>query len=204
MNINDLKKAYGKKVYRKVKASSITEKTIPAEYRLTFGMHKGEKLSNVPVSYLLWVVENVTSRLDVIAIVQRYLNGSQGVPPSPPPSISTATGEAPSRRSRIAKLAAKYAAPSPASPVRAERDGGKRGVPTFEHYRSLIANHYRTSKEFDIETFDERGLFLYRRCMDSCRKMRAIIESMEESPASLGMLQTIYKGMGAAFEQNAP
>ncbi len=81
----------------------------------------------------------------------------------------------------------------PPAPVRPKVDGGK--GPSFSQYRELIARHYNTSKGYDISTFNERGLFLYQRCMDSCRKMRAIIESMEESPAALGMLHTIHRDM---------
>jgi hypothetical protein len=177
MNINGMP---GKRVYRKVR-ENIPSDVTPAQYTLKFGMHQGIPLKDVPREYLEWVLLNVKNRPDAVVIIQKFM----GVPPSPLPPISAAKG----RVSRIASLTARNA-----TPARAERDGGKGpSSPGFQHYRSLIVRHYNTSKEYDISTFNERGLFLYQRCMDSCRKMRAIIESMEESPASLGMLQTIYK-----------
>jgi hypothetical protein len=90
MTVDEIKKMYSqppqKRVYPKVKDRNITEETIPAEYCLTFGKFKGEKISSIPTYYLEWIVTNVTSRPDVVELVTRYL--SQPQPQEKPAFVS--------------------------------------------------------------------------------------------------------------------
>ncbi len=186
MNINGMPE----KVYRE----RISPDLKPEDYTLKFGMHRGVKLQDVPREYLEWILTSVKNRPDAVEMIQKFMRWG----PSPPPSISTVRGRLIKKTHTIAGLASKYDVPPAPRAVRADGGKGLRrvwGVPSFANYQSLIANHYRTSKEYDIEEFTERGLFLYRVCMDSCRRMRSVIESQEESPASLQKLSVIYRGI---------
>jgi hypothetical protein len=87
MNANDLKKAYAKLPGKLIQAPSrkkVPYAGDPKDFVLDFGQHVGVALKDTPVSYLVWIVNNVTNRASTVAIVKSYLNG---IPEKEHPSL---------------------------------------------------------------------------------------------------------------------
>ena len=97
MSVDDLKRAYerlpGKRIKRPVRTVRNPYSGDAKDFVLNFGMHINKRLEETPVSYLTWILDNVTNRPDVVEQVNRYLNGSKENPIPKPEVAGTAIGE---------------------------------------------------------------------------------------------------------------
>jgi len=113
-------------------------------------------LQNVPVSYLVWIVDNVTNRPQVVALVKQYFNGS--VPTSP------VSAKKPSVQDLLTRLKAK--GPTPALVVAAKPQSGEEGgasdiffppysFPAFQHPLKDTRIGGRYLYEYSLPELDE-------------------------------------------------
>ena len=125
MNVNDLKKAYARlpgRIIKRVKETPFSGE--PKDYVLNFGQHVGTALKDTPVSYLMWIIENVSNHPVCVSVVRQYLNGEK-------PSVSIKGEPSPTRR----KL-------SGLTPKPAKQGSGVEGEPPlFQPYVMPIFSH---------------------------------------------------------------
>jgi hypothetical protein len=186
MNVNDLKKAHARlpkrKKYFSGKDKSITPDTNPATYVLKFGKFKGEQLQNVPTQYLEWVVSNVNSRPDVVALVKRYLQKASKNPPAP----------------KVARSA---------EGAKAVVGGGP--SPSFiDQCSCWIYRLYQRAADIDVTQLSEEEFLVYQYWMDTARKMQTIIDQdggkdSPEAQVALRALQALLVGHELKLNRSA-
>jgi uncharacterized protein (DUF3820 family) len=155
----------GKKTRRvKVKEEDFSN-VKPEEVVLSFGMHSGKVLKDVPYEYLCWLVQNVANRPGLVEVVKRYLNVSSRAARVPRGvRISSITG-----LKNIAGLRG-TSPPSPA-PVR------NAGDDIIDECSRWIESFYQ--KAAGINPLNLKDPSQYRVWMDTCRKMQCIIDKDE-------------------------
>lgn len=222
MNVTELKKMCAKlhekkKVYRKVRDKSITAQTIPAEYILTFGKFKGEKISNVPPHYLEWIVTNITNRPDVVELVAQYLSQL------PASGLAKRISNMSALRRPLSPLAAvaegdilftAYPFPDFKHPLEnatyggtplmefhlsdleniLERDPDNEELKDFvahrhcHFFRWYVFDQYKKALSIDTSKLDGEGLLQYEEVMDVCREIQNVIDTVRDVECCKGIL----------------
>ncbi|SRR6266436_5099840 len=159
MSSDDIKRAYSKLPLSK-KLGRVKRKTSqvePKDHVLSFGMHRGKKLGEVPIDYLQWVVSNVVNRTDDVAVVKRFLNVSEKKPVS------------------IAELTGLKRNP-PAPPAPAKRASENEGISFIEDCSRLVSAFYKKAAQIDVLKLNTVNQIKYRYWMDISRRMQAVID----------------------------
>ena len=155
MNTDDVKKAYAKLPGRIIKGPPHRRKAPysgdPKDFILDFGKHAGTALKDTPVSYLIWMVENITNKPDLIELVKRYLSNG---------GLTSMKG----LRSKVVSIAGLSTKRSPLTPSPAKQAQGEKGgtSPAPVPARSALQfGHFETAKPGEILDFSPGKSFLF-------------------------------------------
>lgn len=203
MNTDDVKKAYAKLPGRIIKGPPHRRKAPysgdPKDFILDFGKHAGTALKDTPVSYLIWMVENITNKPDLIELVKRYLSNG---------GLTSMKG----LRSKVVSIAGLSTKRSPLTPSPAKQAQGEKGgtspapVPArsaeedvIEETERWIQTFYQRAEKIDPTRLKEETALKYRFAMDTCRRMQCIIDRdcgdhSQETQLALRALRALLAG----------
>jgi hypothetical protein len=117
-------------------------------------LHQGQPIKDIPVGYLVWFINNVTTRPDIVALMKRYLNGETSPTPKP---------------SKVITMAGLKRPPAPKVAVPAK-------VGILEECTQLVKTIYQRAYPIDVLSLSEENQRKYNNWMNTCRMMQSIID----------------------------